>query len=118
MPLLNTLHTTVFRVRGLPLLADDALKAKLRAFIRQQLSLAENVPFTITCAPNCYSEQREKIALVEFSAVPEFLSRLVTSEPHANLAIAAETDDITFDRHFFGLTQLYTPQPDSAISAE
>jgi hypothetical protein len=67
MPPLSTSHTTVFRVRGLPLLVDDALKAQLGAFIRQQLSLAENVPFTITCAPNCYNEQREKIALSNYS---------------------------------------------------
>jgi hypothetical protein len=73
------------------------------------------VPFTITCAPNCYDEQRERIALVGFSAVPEFLARLMMSEPHATFAIAADPDDITFDRHFFGLTQLCTPQPHSAM---
>jgi hypothetical protein len=115
MPLSSTSHTTVFRVRGLPPLADNVLTAQLGAFIRQQLLRAENAPFTITCAPNCYDEQREWIALVGFSAVPKFLARLVTSEPHATLTIAAYPYDITFERYFFGFTQLCTPQPHFAM---
>jgi hypothetical protein len=34
MLLSSTSHTTVFRVRGLPPLADNALTAQLGAFIR------------------------------------------------------------------------------------
>jgi hypothetical protein len=67
-------------MRGLLLWANDALKARLGAFIQQQLLLAEKVPFTITCMPNCYNELREKKALVEFFVIPEFLLQLVITE--------------------------------------
>jgi hypothetical protein len=116
---------TVFRVRGLPLKADDAVKAHLDTTICNQLLPADNVEvhekFFITCAPNCYDEQREKIELVEFHKVPSFLARLMTVEPLGSVTVPANREDeeeVTFDAHFFGLTQLYTPQPDAPVGAE
>jgi hypothetical protein len=105
---------------------DDAVKAQLEAVIvRQQLlsdacSEAKHDDAFITCAPNCYDEQREKIALVEFQRVPLFLARLVTIDPHGSVTVAGEEgqEDITFDAHFFGLTQLYPQHFETAISAE
>ncbi|USP82831.1 hypothetical protein yc1106_10105 [Curvularia clavata] len=110
----------VFRVTGL--LAsqlDDELTASLRAAIDDSLTEEERpkkVP-SIAIVPSCYRYD-EKIALVEFhGGVPEFLSGL-NDNPFGDWQVEMGDTDISFDQHFFGFTQLYTPKADSPVTAD
>jgi hypothetical protein len=110
---------TIFRVTGLPALQpDDELKAALKAAIDDNLAEDEQklTPNT-AIVPSCYDND-EKVALVEFSGgVPAFLSELMAN-PLGDWQVEMGDTDISFDQHFFGFTQLYTPKPDSPATAE
>lgn len=68
--------------------------------------------------PSCYDDEQERVALVEFcGGVPEVLSEL-EANPLGDWQVEMGGTDISFDRHFFGFTQLYTPKPDAPITAE
>lgn len=61
---------------------------------------------------------KKKVALVEFyGGVPAFLSELTTN-PLGDWQVEMGDTDISFDQHFFGFTQLYTPKPDAPVTAE
>lgn len=111
---------TVFRVRGLPASQpDDDLKEALKAVIHDNLAKNERSELTVNVAivPSCY-ENDERVALVEFyGGVPAFLSGL-TANPLDDWQVEMGDEDISFDRNFFGFTQLYTPKPDSPATAE
>ena len=110
----------VFRVTGLPALqADEELAALLKATIDDNLAEDEQskLAVTATVVPSCYDDA-EKVALVEFhGGVPAFLSELVAN-PSGDWQVEMGDTDISFDQHFFGFTQLYTPEPGSPASAE
>ena len=110
---------TVFRVTGLPAFQpDDELKAALKATINDNLAEDEQSKLKPNTAivPSCYNA--EKIALVEFhSGVPAFLSELVAN-PLGDWQVEMGDTDISFDQHFFGFTQLYSPTPGSPATAE
>jgi hypothetical protein len=111
---------TVFRVTGLPALQpDDELKAALKAAIDDNLAEDEQskpAPNTVI-VPSCYDND-EKFALVEFyGGVPAFLSELMAN-PQGDWQVEMGDTDISFDQHFFGFTQLYTPKLDSPATAE
>jgi hypothetical protein len=111
---------TVFRVTGLPASQpDDELKEALKAAIDDNLAADEQSKPTTNAAivPSCYDND-EKVALVEFhGGVPAFLSELMANPLGDWVAEMADTD-ISFDQHFFGFTQLYTPKPGSPATAE
>lgn len=119
----------VFRVTGLPASSDDdlndlvnkAIKKLLGQEKEQETSIIneflrkekQNPTPTITILPSC-SEEQERLALVEFSSkVPDFLSN-----PLGHWQVQVGDMDYSFDRHFFGFTQLYTPSPENPITAE
>ncbi|KAJ4267004.1 hypothetical protein NW762_003102 [Fusarium torreyae] len=110
----------IFRVTGL--LAeqpDEQLNTKLRAAIDDNLSEDEKarLDFTTTVVPSCYDDL-ERVALVEFhGGVPGFLSDLEVN-PLGDWQVEMDEDDISFDQHFFGFTQLYTPQSDAPVTAD
>lgn len=57
-------------------------------------------------------------ALVKFiGGTPTFLSHL-ERDPLGNHQLEMDGDDITFDLHFFGFTQLYQTTQDKPITAE
>jgi hypothetical protein len=49
--------------------------------------------------------------------VPAFLSELVAN-PLGDWQVEMGDTDISFDQHFFGFTQLYTPELGSSVTAE
>jgi hypothetical protein len=111
----------VFRVAGLPASQpDDELNTTLKATIEDNLSEEETSRLTVSTAivPSCYDNEHERVALVEFhGGVPMFLSELVAN-PLGDWQVEMGDMDISFDCHFFGFTQLYTPKPDAPVTAE
>jgi hypothetical protein len=98
---------------------DDELATSLRAAIADNLAEDERTKLAITTAivPSCYDNE-EKAALIEFhGGVPAFLSEL-TDNPLGDWQVEMGDADISFDQHFFGFTQLYTPEADSPVTAE
>ena len=117
----TTEKSIVFRVAGLPASkSNDELTGTLSTFIQRTLSKEEKLKLKVTVdiVPSCYDEKQEKVALVEFkSAIPSFLSTL-DKDPLANWPIELQNQALTFDRHFFGFTQLYVPRTDKPLFAE
>lgn len=111
----------VFRVTGLTAWQpDDELNKTLNAAIDNNLSEEERLKLHTSTAivPSCYDNGQERVALVEFhGGVPTFLSEL-TANPLGDWQVEMGDTDISFDCHFFGFTQLYTPKPDAPIAAE
>ncbi|KAF7502176.1 hypothetical protein GJ744_006772 [Endocarpon pusillum] len=111
----------VFRITGLPALQpDDELKATLVAAIDENLSEDEKPKLRINAAivPSCYDNEQERVALVEFhGGVPAFLSAL-TADPLGDWQVEMGDGDISYDQHFLGFTQLYTPKVDTPVSAD
>ncbi|KAL6886868.1 hypothetical protein GGI43DRAFT_426205 [Trichoderma evansii] len=102
--------------RGVP---DDQLCAALKVAINDNLSEGEQSELATNASivPSCYGNE-EKVALVEFhGGEPECLCDLMT-DPLGNWQVEMGDTDISFDRHFFGFTQLYTPRPGSPTTAD
>jgi hypothetical protein len=110
----------VLRVTGLAASQpDDELVAELKAAISDSLTDQEQsqIDVGIAVVPSCYSDD-EKVALVECrGGLPVFLSALA-ADPLAEWQVEMDDADVSFDQHFFGFTQLYTPQPDAPVTAE
>jgi hypothetical protein len=111
-------RSTVFRVSGLPL--DEAevnVKAKLLNTINALSTDEERkcIEVLISCIPSCEDDQTQ-CALVDFKwGIPGFLSQLGHLE---DFPIVMGENDINFDRHFFGFTQLYATVPEQKVTAE
>jgi hypothetical protein len=109
----------VFRVTGLPASQpDDALDTAIRSAIQDNLTEDEReLKFGMAIVPSCYDDE-ERAALVEFyGGVPAFLSEL-TDNPLGDWQVEMGDTDISFDQHFFGFTQLYTPEGNRSATAE
>jgi hypothetical protein len=110
----------VFRVTGLPASQpDDELTALLKAAIDDNVTEGNRSKSTasIEIVSSCYAHD-EKVALVEFhGGAPAFLSKL-TDNPLGDWQVEMGDTHISFDQHFFGFTQLYTPKADSFVTAE
>ncbi|KAM0351803.1 hypothetical protein ACHAPU_002315 [Fusarium lateritium] len=110
----------VFRVTGLPAeKPDEELNNTLKTAIDDSLLDKEKLQldFTSHVVPSCYSHL-ERVALVEFhGGIPDFLSDLVAN-PLGDWQIEMDEYDISFDRHFFGFTQLYMPKPNAPVTAD
>jgi hypothetical protein len=102
-------RSTVFRVTGLALdKAKPDTESELFTAIRDLLTKDEQqrIEVTIACILSCDGDQTSS-ALVEFKGGnPEFLSDLERN-PLGDWQIEIGDEDINFDRHFFGFTQLY-----------
>lgn len=113
--------STVFRVTGFATTRPDKeLDTILKAAIHDNLLEEERsgIDVVTVILPSCYDEEQERVALVEFRrGVPEFLSELVVN-PLGDWQVEIDDADITFDRHFFGFTQLYAPKPNVPITAK
>jgi hypothetical protein len=120
MPPPRPTKAVVFRVRGLSASGQDKAEESLRVTIDKQLSDKERqtIETKITIVPSCDDEET-LVALVYFKGgVPDFLSEL-TANPLGDRQIELkDADDISFDRHFHGFTQLYETRANSAITAE
>ena len=113
--------STVFRVTGLTRdQLDEVSKASLRATVDEHLSKDEKsrIETEIAIVPSCYESDQERTALVQFrGGVPVFLSELINNLL-GDWQVEMGDDDINFDRHFFGFTQLYIPAEKEPVIAE
>lgn len=111
--------STVFRVTGLPLdKPESEVRSTLAETIRGLLTDDEQqYEVVIACTPTCDGSQTLS-ALVEFKGGdPKFLSQL-EHDPLGDWQVEMGDDDINFDRHFFGFTQLYPTTLGHPVTAE
>lgn len=112
--------SAVYRVTGLSTeRPDDALKSELLSTITGELTGEESeLKVVVDIVPSCYDPEQEKVALVEFRGrVPTFLCEL-EKDTLEDWQVEMGDTDVSFDRHFFGFTQMYTPKPEEPIIAE
>jgi hypothetical protein len=111
---------TVFRVTGLSASQpDEELAASLKLAISDILveDVESKLNVNVAIVPSCYNKDK-RVALVEFcGGDPTFLFEL-KKNPLDEWQLEMGDTDISFDRHFFGFTQLYTPKPDALVTAE
>ncbi|KAH0551496.1 hypothetical protein GP486_007289 [Trichoglossum hirsutum] len=116
---------TVFRITGLPDSSTEQAESLLIAVIKEQLSEEEKqtLKIEITIIPSCNSSNnngQKLVALVDFKrGIPNFLSGLVKNQLREwQVEIDDTGEDISFDCHFHGFTQLYNTQPSQTITAD
>jgi hypothetical protein len=116
----SSAKSKVFRVTGLPAgKAELDVRLELDQTIRDLLSDDERqqLEVRIACVPSC-DGTKTLSALVEFKGgTPAFLSQL-DRDPLSNWQVEMGDEDINFDRHFFGFTQLYATAPGHPVTAE
>lgn len=108
-------RSTVFRVTGIPLdKSEVALTQEVRDLLTEDEQQYEvTVAYIPTCDGSPYLS-----ALVQFKGgKPEFLSQL-QDDPLGDWQVVLGGEDINFDRHFHGFTQLYPTTPGSPVTAE
>jgi hypothetical protein len=99
---------------------DEDLQASLQEALHDSFTDEERsqIKTEITIVPSCYDPDRERAALVQFrGGVPQFLSEL-TLNRLGDWQVEMEDGDISFDCHFFGFTQLYSPDGKEPVVAE
>jgi hypothetical protein len=99
---------------------DEDLRASLQKTLNENFTDEERsqIKTEITIVPSCYDPDRERVALVQFrGGVPQFLSEL-TLNRLGDWQVETEDSDISIDCHFFGFTQLYTPDGKEPVIAE
>ncbi|OKP09888.1 hypothetical protein PENSUB_4719 [Penicillium subrubescens] len=98
----------VFRVTGLLReLPDEDLKTAVQEALNDNFTHDESK-----------SSDTQRVALVQFGGgVPQFLHELRVN-PLGDSQIEMGDEDINFDCHFFGFTQLYTTDDKEPVVAE
>jgi len=111
----------VFRVTGLSREPpDENLKTALQKALNDNSTDDErsHIKAEISIVPSCYESDTERVALVQFGGgVPHFLHELRV-DPLGDWQVEMGDNDINFDCHFFGFTQLYAPDETEPIVAE
>ncbi|KUM57416.1 hypothetical protein ACN42_g9770 [Penicillium freii] len=111
----------VFRVTGLSRERPDGdLETTLQETIDDNFADDEtsHIKAEITIVPSCYESDTERAALVQFrGGVPQFLRELRVN-PLGDWQIVMGDDDINFDCHFFGFTQLYASDKNEPVIAD
>ena len=111
----------VFRVTGLSReLSDEDLATALQEALNDNFTDDERsqIKAEITIVPSCYESDTQRVALVQFhGGVPQFLSELRV-DPLGDWQVEMGDNDINFDCHFFGFTQLYMPDNNEPVVAE
>ncbi|CAG8885662.1 unnamed protein product [Penicillium egyptiacum] len=111
----------VFRVTGLSReLPDEDLKTALQEALNDNFTDDESshIKAEITVVPSCYESDTERVALVQFrGGMPWFLHELRV-DPLRDWQVEMEDNDVNFDCHFFGFTQLYAPEETEPVVAD
>jgi hypothetical protein len=111
----------VFRVTGLSReRPDEDLVTALQEALNENFTGDEksHIKAEITIVPSCYESDTQRVALVQFrGGVPRFLHELRV-EPLGDWQVEMGDNDVNFDCHFFGFTQLYTPDDNEPVVAE
>ncbi|KAJ6016427.1 hypothetical protein N7540_011018 [Penicillium herquei] len=109
----------VFRVTGLSREQPDGdLETTLQEALNDNFAEDErsHIKAAITIVPSCYESDTQRVALVQFrGGVPEFLRDL---NPLGDWQVEMGDDDINFDCHFFGFTQLYALEENKPVDAD
>ena len=116
----TSIHPTVVRVRGFTSLELEIAEASLRRVINEKLPASRPEDnYELSFVPACDNEN-EHVALVEFRhGLPEFLLQLRRNPLDSwQVFIDELKDDLSFDRHFIGFTQLYDPDSSQDVIAE
>ena len=116
----SSLHSTVARVQGFTNLKLEFAEVSLRRIINERLSASlPNNNYGLSFVSSCNSGN-ELFALVDFRhGLPDFLSQLRQNPLDSWQVFVDELDDdLSFDRHFIGFTQLYNPDSSQGIIAE
>jgi hypothetical protein len=101
-------------------LPDAALKTAVQEALNDNFTHDERsqIKAEIAIVPSCYESDTQRVALVQFrGGMPQFLRELRVN-PLGDWQIEMGDDDINFDCHFFGLTQLYAPDDSEPVVAE
>lgn len=102
----------VYRVQNLP---SGWAEEDLESLIQENLKDDEKDPTIISrirIIPSCNSSDPPRpSALVIFEKTPHFLQHLTQSTSDYHSIEVTEDDDVSFDRHFHGFTQLYSTSP-------
>ncbi|CAI7603357.1 unnamed protein product [Penicillium viridicatum] len=111
----------VFRVTGLSWeRPDEELEIALQEALSDNFTDDERsqIKAEITIVPSCYEIDTQRVALVQFrGGVPQFLHELRV-DPLRDWQVEIGDDDINFDCHFFGFTQLYAPDDNERVAAD
>lgn len=111
----------VFRVTGLARERPDRdLETSLQEALTDNFTDDERsqIKTEITIVPSCYEVDTQRVALVQFrGGMPEFLAELRVN-PLGDWQVEMGDDDINFDCHFFGFTQLYASGDNEPVVAE
>jgi hypothetical protein len=105
----------MLRVTNIP--QDACLENLLSALSCALLSDEKDITVEATIIPPCSTGDQHKAALARFSPrVPKYLEPLSLS--CEDIQIETELGDLTLDKTFYGLTQLYPTPPGERIIAE
>ncbi|CEJ62911.1 hypothetical protein PMG11_11396 [Penicillium brasilianum] len=111
----------IFRVTGLSRERPDGdLKTALQEVLDDNFTHDERsqIKAEITIVPSCYETDTQRVALVQFRGrVPQFLGEL-RLDPLGNWQVEIGDNDINFNYHFFGFTQLYAPDASEPVVAD
>ncbi|CAP91131.1 Pc13g00620 [Penicillium rubens Wisconsin 54-1255] len=121
----NQRKSHVFRVTGLSiklpdgdLKTDEDFRTALYGTLNDNFIDDENsqIKSDITIVPSCYESDTQRVALVQFrGGMPQFLR---DHDPLGDWQVEIGDDDISFDCHFFGFTQLYTLDENKPVDAD
>lgn len=119
-----------YRVCDIPKASHINVTSFLSTLIQERLQPDEaDIKYDITPIPSCYQSSSETAsAIVNFeNGTPNFLIDLVidpldmlhleTNGKETGSSQGREVS-VTFDRHFHGFTQTYSPDPEQEITAE
>lgn len=111
----------IFRVTGLSRdQSDEVLESTLKDTLLENFTTEERsqIRAEVAILPSCYDSIQERVALVQFrDSIPHFLDDLI-AKPLGDWQVEMGDNDINFDCHFHGFTQLYTPTEEDSVVAE
>ena len=115
-----SLRSTVVRVRGFTNVKLEIAEASLRRVINERLAASpSDNNYGLSFISSCDSGN-ELVTFVDFRhGLPDFLLQLRQNPLDSWQVFTDELDnDLSFDRHFIGFTQLYNPDSSQGIIAE
>jgi len=108
-----------FRIQHIP--ADFTFDGLLEA-LRKLYEDDERLVLQITgsLSPSCYPSDHSQVAIVQFNPKPpKFINEVVADRTGSvEYQTIINSSTISFDKNFFGLTQMFKPQANSEITAE
>ena len=113
-------RSTTVRIRGLSFRDRAIAEDTIRKVIDERIDpLDQDNTYGISILPSC-DHPDELVSLVDFKhGLPEFLSQLRTNSLGSwPVSVNNLDEDLEFDIHFHGFTQLYVPDASRQISCE